>query len=91
MLKNGIWIFVLAFMLVLVFVPSYSRLQDKVQQNKDLNAKIRELQAKQKDLSKEKDLLENDPAYLEKVAREKMGIVKDGEVVYRIESANNKE
>jgi cell division protein FtsB len=32
----------------------------------------------------EKRLLEEDPAYLEKVGREKMGLIRKGEVVYKI-------
>ena len=59
-------------------------MQDLKQKNIDYDAKIHELQAKKINLEDEKNLLETDPVYLEKVAREKMGLIKEGEVVYKI-------
>ena len=60
-------------------------------QNRDLaentrvqHAQIEMLQAKNEKLRQEKQLLEQDPVYLEKVAREKMGLVRQGEVVYKL-------
>ena len=46
------------------------------------------LKKKNKKLGEERQLLENDPVYLEKVAREKMGLIKKGEVIYRIMPSN---
>ncbi len=41
-------------------------------------------------LEEERHRLNDDPAYFEKVAREKMGIIKDGEVVYKIIGSRQK-
>jgi len=56
----------------------------------------RELEAKQLALQKEEELnarlnreielLKNDPEYVEKVARDKLGYGRDGETIYRFES-----
>jgi cell division protein FtsB len=35
--------------------------------------------------------LEEDPVYLEKVAREKMGLIKKGEVVYQLVPAESEQ
>ena len=88
MLKNAILLFILTVFVFVYFLPSYTKMQDLKQKNFDYAETIRELQKKNGELLKEKDLLETDPAYLEKVAREKMGLVREGEVIYKIESVN---
>ena len=69
-------------------MPSYTQWQDKRQKNIEYGEKIYSLKQDQKALLKEKYLLENDPVYLERIAREKMGLVKEGEVVYKIQPVN---
>ena len=91
MLKNAIWLFVVTTFVFIYFLPSYTKMQDLKQKNWDYQQQIKILQAKNAQLLKEKKLLENDPEYVEKVAREKMGLIKEGEVVYKIVPAENKE
>lgn len=83
-MKNAIWIFLFAITVLVMFLPAYSTMQDKKQKNLEYNAKIQELEDQKAQLVEEKRLLEEDPEYLEKVAREKMGIVREGEVVYKL-------
>jgi cell division protein DivIC len=84
MFKNPFILFGLAIVLLLVFLPSYQKMQDLKQKNKEYELKMKELVRENIRLSEEKKLLQNDPAYLEKVARERMGLIKEGEVIYRI-------
>ena len=49
---------------------------------------VSELERENVRLKKEQRLLEEDPAYLEKVAREKMGLIREGEVVYQLMPVN---
>ena len=51
------------------------------QEEKAVNIKLEQVKKEHETLLKEKQLL-NDPAYIEKVAREELGLVKDGEVPY---------
>jgi cell division protein FtsB len=44
------------------------------------------LRARQTDLSKAVDRLRNDPLYIEKLAREEMGMVREGETVLKFRS-----
>jgi len=67
-----------------VFIPSYSQMQDLRSRNNDLQLQIEQLKAKNAELAQEETWLEDDPVYLERVGREKMGLVKEGEVVYRM-------
>ncbi|VAW14681.1 hypothetical protein MNBD_BACTEROID05-1225 [hydrothermal vent metagenome] len=83
-MKNAIVIFVIALLVLVFFLPSFSKKQDLLKRNQDLKKQIEDLTQKNIDLLKEQKLLEEDPEYLEKVAREKMGLVKEGEVIYRI-------
>ncbi|HLF19087.1 MAG TPA: septum formation initiator family protein [Candidatus Omnitrophota bacterium] len=89
MIKNGIFLFILAFFILAYFIPSFSRMQDLRERNVALEQEIISLKQKNKDLAQEKNLLDTDPVYLEKVAREKMGIVREGEVVYKLRPEDN--
>ena len=79
----------LAVWLVIVslFVPPYKKLQighdeiDKLQQERD---EQQTLLAKQ---TREVNLLKTDPVYLETIARDRLDLMKDGETIFRIESA----
>jgi len=88
MLKNAIWLFVLTIIVLVIFLPSYSQLQDLKLKNSDFAQEIEHLTQENARLKEERRRLEEDPVYLEKVAREKMGLVREGEVIYRITPAN---
>lgn len=85
MLKNAIWLFAVATIILLFFLPSFTIMQDHQQKNLENEQKIAELQAKNRELEEEKRRLIEDPVYLERVARERMGLVREGERVYRLE------
>ena len=82
----------LAVWLVIVslFVPPYKKLQighdeiDKLQQQRDDQ---QALLAKQ---TREVNLLKNDPVYLETVARDRLDLMKEGETIFRLETARTK-
>ena len=84
MIKSALGLFILTIIVLIIFLPSYSKMQDLKQKNLDYKRQIEQLQQKSAELKEEKRLLESDPVYLEKVAREKMGLIREGEVVYKI-------
>ena len=84
MLKNALWLFAFATLVLMFFLPSFTLVQDQRQKNREYVRRIAELEAKNSELRREKQLLENDPVYLEKVGREKMGLVREGEMIYRL-------
>jgi cell division protein FtsB len=79
----------LAVWLVIVslFVPPYKKLQighadiDKLQAQRD------EQQALLSKQTREVNLLKNDPVYLETITRDRLDQMKEGETIFRIESA----
>jgi len=79
----------LAVWLVIVslFVPPYKKLKighadiDKLQAQRD------EQQVLLSKQTREVNLLKTDPAYLETIARDRLDLMKEGETIFRIESA----
>ncbi|MBL7068830.1 MAG: septum formation initiator family protein [Candidatus Omnitrophica bacterium] len=67
--------------LVGVLLPGYSKLQDLVAENRKLAERITQLTRSVEDLETEKEKLESDILYIEKIARDKLGVVREDEVV----------
>ena len=86
MLKNALWLFAVATIILLFFLPSFTMMQDHRQKNLEYEKKIVELQRRNEELKEEKQRLIEDPIYLERVARERMGLVREGEKVYRMDA-----
>ena len=84
MLKNAIWLFCFTIIVLALFLPSYTRLQDLKLLNDQYEDDIKRLEREQARLKEELRLLKEDPEYLEKVAREKMGLIREGEMIYKI-------
>lgn len=74
---------VFAGIFLVIFFPGFARMQELRQKNKELEVNIKKMEAENIALKQEKEKLEKDPEYLESVAREKLGIVKKGEIVYK--------
>lgn len=91
MLRKAGWLFFFAFIVLLAFLPSYTKLQDLKQRNQDFVERTAKLQQEVEDLNKRLYRLEHDPAYMEKVGREKMGVVKKGEIIYKISPEKKKQ
>ncbi len=83
-IKKGTWLFTFALLILIIFLPSYTKLQDLKQKKRDLEEKIISLEEENKKLVEYIDNLTNDPFYLEKIARENMGVAREGEVIYKI-------
>lgn len=69
--------------LVLIFLPSFAKYQELSNKNNMLNQKIMAANDEIKRLEKEKVRLQTDIAYIEKRAREKIGVVRKGEIVIK--------
>ncbi len=55
------------------------------QENERVKSKIEELKMSNKELEKRIETLKKDKLYIEKVAREELGMIKQGEKVYKFE------
>lgn len=82
--KRSFWLFVIIILLLVIFLPGYTKLQEFREKNRDLETKIRRLKIENSFLQQEIRMIENDPVYQEKIAREKMGVVRKGEIPVKI-------
>jgi len=82
-LRNLIVSAMLIFAVWFFFSPwgyfKYYRITNELEDLKKANS---EIELKNQTLEKEIERLKNDPAYIEKVAREKFGLVKKNELVF---------
>jgi cell division protein FtsB len=83
-LKKAFWIFGIAVLLLIVFLPGYTKLQELRDKNRDLQTKVKKLSIENMLLQEELKRIENDPVYQEKILREKMGVVRKGEIPVKI-------
>ena len=67
-----------------IFIPGYLRIRRLSRQNTELERQIGEMQRANELLAREHQRLVNDPLYLEEVAREKLGVARKGEIVYKV-------
>jgi cell division protein FtsB len=84
MLKSINFLLGVVFLLVIIFLPGFSKIQELKQENKRLDEKIADIKKKNIFLEQEKIKLETDKTYIERIARQKIGIIKKGEIVYKI-------
>jgi cell division protein FtsB len=66
-----------------VYLPSLSKYHDLKQQQDELDKQIEKLSKDVEIIREERNLLKNDPEYLEKVIRDELGLVKPGEIIYK--------
>jgi len=83
-LRKAFWLFGFSVFLLFIFLPGYTKLQELRDRNKELEVKIKHLNVENALLAQELSRVENDPFYQEKIAREKMGVVRKGEVPVKI-------
>ncbi len=81
MLKVIVIIIILGALLT---YPAYLELRKYRRHLARLDEENKSLEETNRDLQSEAEALENDPFYIEKVARESLGLIKPGEIIYKI-------
>ncbi|MBU0503772.1 MAG: septum formation initiator family protein [Candidatus Omnitrophota bacterium] len=83
-IKKAFPFFAVAILLLIIFLPTYTKIQELRDRNRDLFNKNIALGKENKLLEEQLRRIENDPVYQEKILREKMGVVRKDEVPVRI-------
>ena len=83
-LRKAFWLFGFAVLLLILFLPGYTKLQEARIKNRQLDDKFRKIAIENYLLQEELKRLESDPVYQEKLARDKMGVVRKGEIPIKI-------
>ena len=83
---------VLAVWLVIVslFVPPYKRLVQSRAEIDNLQEQVNEQQTLLSRQSREVNMLKTDATYLETIARDRLDLMKEGETIFRLETARAK-
>lgn len=83
---------ILAFFLVVVslFVPQNRRLNQSRGEIDNLQAQVNEQKTLLARQTREVNLLKTDATYLETIARDRLDLMKDGEVIFRLEPGQPK-
>lgn len=76
--------------LVIVFLPAFAKYQELSYKKAKLEERINFLTAENKRLEEERSLLETNITYIEKKAREKLGVVRKGEIVLKDTPVNKR-
>ncbi|MFA5118596.1 MAG: septum formation initiator family protein [Candidatus Omnitrophota bacterium] len=84
LLKKTLYLWGGILLVLVIFLPGYTKLQELRERNLDLEGKIKRLATENTFLQKEIKRIENDSFYQEKIIREKMGVVRKNEVPVRI-------
>ena len=83
MSKNRTKIIIGAILVSVIFLPPFAKYQELRYKNQRLADRILELERQNKELAENKYRLETDVSYVEKKAREKIGVVRKGEIVLK--------
>ena len=81
--KQLIFILLIAGLLAIIFLPGYSELQKTREDNEQQKRRIVFLEEDNGSLKTELSKLRNNPDQVEEKAREKLGIVKQDEIIYK--------
>jgi cell division protein FtsB len=79
----------IGFGLLFLFLPGYTKVQELRDRNTDLQSKIKRLAIENTLLIEQLKRIENDPVYQEWIAREKMGVVRKGEIPVKVVPQQN--
>lgn len=84
MFKKAFWVFGVLGIILVIFLPGYTKLQELRDKNKDLEAKSKRLAVENAVLTEELKRIESDKLYQEKILREKMSVVRKDEIPVKI-------
>ncbi|MBN3038260.1 MAG: septum formation initiator family protein [Candidatus Omnitrophica bacterium] len=84
--KKKITIAILSAIVILgvIYIPNYLKIKSLARENRELEGQIEQIKQVNQRLSEEHQKLLSDPLYLENVAREKLGVARKGEIVYKV-------
>jgi cell division protein FtsB len=76
--------------IVSLFVPPYKKLMQSRTEIENLQQQVSDQQTLLARQTREVTLLKTDVSYLETIARDRLDLMKDGETIFRLETARNK-
>ena len=84
MIRHTISIFVVLAAIFVLYLPSYLQMQNLRDRNENAEKRIKSLEVENAKFTLERERLKNDPEYFEKIARDRMGLIQEDEVIYKV-------
>ncbi|MBU2062976.1 MAG: septum formation initiator family protein [Candidatus Omnitrophica bacterium] len=78
--KLVLWLIVL----FIIFLPVHTKLEKLKAKDTALSQELKSLTAENKQLAQEIEMLKNDPVYIEEIARDKLKVARENEIVFRV-------
>jgi cell division protein FtsB len=86
--KSSVKTVIFVIMLLVLFLPPFIKYQQVMHRSKTLDRQLKSVKEEIKVLEEEKRRLQTDIIYVEKRARDKIGVAKKGEII--LKSSNSK-
>jgi hypothetical protein len=83
-IKKTVWILGGGILLIVLFLPGYSKIQELKDRNRDLEQKTKKLKIENALLEQELKRIESDGLYQERILRDKMGVVRKNELPVKV-------
>lgn len=84
--RGSLKLYIAIALLLIVFVPPFARFQELCYKRRKIEEKLITLREENRRLEGEKVRLETDIAYIEKKARDRIGVVRKGEILLKEEA-----
>ncbi|MBU0635267.1 MAG: septum formation initiator family protein, partial [Candidatus Omnitrophica bacterium] len=65
-------------------LPVHTKLEKLKAKDTALSQELKSLTAENKQLAQEIEMLKNDPVYIEEIARDKLKVARENEIVFRV-------
>ncbi len=79
-----LWFLVLALIIAIIYLPGLSKYLKLKRKDADMEREVKRLESEIARIQEEEHLLKTDLTRLEEVVREELGLVKPGEIVYKV-------
>jgi len=79
-------LFCIVLLGIFIFYPQIERRRELARQLEEEQATLRDEEAQRANYRREVHLLENDPEYVEVIARDRIGVMKEGETIFRFDT-----
>ena len=80
---RSVKLYIIIAIILVMFIPPFAKYQELRYKNRKLEERINALKTENTQLEKDKRKLETDIVYVEQRARDKMGLVRKGEIIMR--------